>query len=258
MLWSDRTSTLTHGHAHTHGCANRQSHHDSQHGTHRSMRMYQTPSQGQGVEAIVQTSSTHSVMSVGLVERPIPSALFSKPLTTAAPHTTMLPKNSGQACIDVHSCISYDFAVSSQADSCSFYSGQRCRRTAQRKPATDTVQPSVIQDHMGTGSIAVEMFKSTSSLHQRLDGTKVDTSLKWFASSPHSFPTLRSRSPCASWAPPLPRGLVRGFFPAPHHHDPNGMLPNFQIWVMVDANGGCRRLRSHFLRAFGAVGIDEL
>ena len=127
--------------------------------------MYQTPSQGQGVEAIVQTSSTHS--------------------------------------------------------------------TAQRKPATDTFQPSVIQEHMGTRSIAVEMFKSTSSLHQRLDGTKVDTSLKWFASSPHSFPTLWSRSPCASWAPPLHRGFVRGSFPAPHHHDPNEMLPNFQIWVMV-------------------------
>ena len=46
-------------------------------------------------------------------------------------------------------------------------------------------------------------------------------------------PTLRSRSPCASWAPSLHRGLVRGSFPAPHHHDPNEMLPNFQIWVMV-------------------------
>ena len=49
----------------------------------------------------------------------------------------------------------------------------------------------------------------------------------------HFSPTLRSRSPCASWAPPLHRGLVRGSFPAPHHHDPNEMLPNFQIWVMV-------------------------
>ena len=46
-------------------------------------------------------------------------------------------------------------------------------------------------------------------------------------------PTLRSRSPCASWAPPLHRGLVRGSFPAPHHHDPNETLPNFSIWVMV-------------------------
>ena len=55
-----------------HGCVNRQFHHDSQHGTHRSMRMYQTLSQVQGVEAIVQPSATHSVMSVGLVERPIP------------------------------------------------------------------------------------------------------------------------------------------------------------------------------------------
>ena len=25
------------------------------------------------------------------------------------------------------------------------------------------------------------------------------------------------------------RGLVRGSFPAPHHHDPNKMLPNFCI-----------------------------
>ena len=32
---------------------------------------------------------------------------------------------------------------------------------------------------------------------------------------------------------PFHRGLVRGFFPAPHHHDPNEMLPNFPIWVMV-------------------------
>ena len=44
---------------------------------------------------------------------------------------------------------------------------------------------------------------------ESLDGMKVDTSLKWFASSPHSSPTLRSRSPCASWAPPLHRGPVR-------------------------------------------------
>ena len=45
--------------------------------------------------------------------------------------------------------------------------------------------------------------------------------------------TLRSSSPCASWAPPLYRGLVRGSFPAPHHHDLNEMLLNFCIWVMV-------------------------
>ena len=74
-----------------HGYVNRQSHHDSQHGTHRSMRMYQTPSQGQGVEAIVQTSSTHSVMSVGLVERPNSSALLSKPSTTMLPATAARP-----------------------------------------------------------------------------------------------------------------------------------------------------------------------
>ena len=51
-----------------------------------------------------------------------------------------------------------------------------------------------------------------------------------------SRPTLRSRSPCASWAPPLHRELVRGSFPAPHHHDPNEMLPNFAFWVMVAAH----------------------
>ena len=61
-----------------------------------------------------------------------------------------------------------------------------------------------------------------------------------------TLPTLRSRSPCASWAPPLHRGLVRGSFPAPHHHDPNGMLPNFQIWVMVVclSNGSSRSHRA--------------
>ena len=51
-----------------------------------------------------------------------------------------------------------------------------------------------------------------------------------------SRPTLRSRSPCASWAPPLHWGLVRGSFPAPHHHDPNETLPNFAFWVMVAAH----------------------
>ena len=65
--------------------------------------------------------------------------------------------------------------------------------------------------------------------------------------------TLRSRSPCASWAPSLHRGLVRGSFPAPHHHDPNKTLPNFQIWVMVvflSPNTAGERLRDQrFLRA---------
>ena len=75
-----------------HSCVNRQSLLDIQHGTHKSMRMYQTPSQEQGVKAIVQTSSTLSVMCGGFVKRTIPSALLSKPSTTAALHTTMLPK----------------------------------------------------------------------------------------------------------------------------------------------------------------------
>ena len=33
---------------------------------------------------------------------------------------------------------------------------------------------------------------------------------------------------------PLHRGLVRGSFPAPHHHDPNETLPNFSIWSRLD------------------------
>ena len=65
--------------------------------------------------------------------------------------------------------------------------------------------------------------------------------------------TLRSRSPCASWALPLHRGLVRGFFPAPHHHDPNETLSNFQIWVMVvfpsPVTAGERLRDQGFLRA---------
>ena len=32
---------------------------------------------------------------------------------------------------------------------------------------------------------------------------------------------------------PLHRGLVRGSFPAPHHHDPNEMLLIFAFWVVV-------------------------
>ena len=35
---------------------------------------------------------------------------------------------------------------------------------------------------------------------------------------------------------PLHRGLVRGSFPAPHHHDPNKTLPNFPVWVMVGSS----------------------
>ena len=37
-----------------------------------------------------------SVMSVGLVERPIPSALLSEPSNTAAPNTAMLPETSAR------------------------------------------------------------------------------------------------------------------------------------------------------------------
>ena len=46
---------------------------------------------------------------------------------------------------------------------------------------------------------------------------------------------------------------MRGSFPAPHHHDPNKTLPNFQIWVMVvflSPNTAGERLRDQrFLRA---------
>ena len=40
--------------------------------------------------------------------------------------------------------------------------------------------------------------------------------------------------------PSLHRGLLRGSFPAPHHHDPNETLPNFQIL----GHGGCTWLKS--------------
>ena len=77
----------------------------------------------------------------------------------------------------------------------------------------------------------------------------------------HSSPTLRSRSPCASWAPPLHRGLVRGSFPAPHHHDPNEMLPNFSnlghggvsqstcsCFIVENISYQCCYLQGHFAR----------
>ena len=41
-------------------------------------------------------NQTHSVMSGGLVKRTIPSALLSKPSTTASPHTTMLPETAAR------------------------------------------------------------------------------------------------------------------------------------------------------------------
>ena len=46
---------------------------------------------------------------------------------------------------------------------------------------------------------------------------------------------------------------MRGSFPAPHHHDPNETLPNFQIWVMVvfpsPVTAGERLRDQRFLRA---------
>ena len=46
---------------------------------------------------------------------------------------------------------------------------------------------------------------------------------------------------------------MRGSFPAPHHHDPNKTLPNFQIWVMVvfrsPITAGERLRDQRFLRA---------
>ena len=44
------------------------------------------------------------------------------------------------------------------------------------------------------------------------------------------------------------RGLVRGFFPAPHHHDPNKMLPNFPFWVVVRCST-CPPCTSRFWRS---------
>ena len=44
------------------------------------------------------------------------------------------------------------------------------------------------------------------------------------------------------------QGLVRGSFPAPHHHDPNKMLPNFAFWVMVGCST-CPPCTSRFWRS---------
>ena len=71
-----------------HGCVKGQLRDDNTGCTGPCARLHR---RGKEVEAIAQTSSTHSIMSVGLVERCIPSALCSKPWNTAAPHATMLP-----------------------------------------------------------------------------------------------------------------------------------------------------------------------
>uniref|UniRef100_A0A7S1AY12 Apple domain-containing protein n=1 Tax=Noctiluca scintillans TaxID=2966 RepID=A0A7S1AY12_NOCSC len=105
-----------------HGCVNRQSQYDSQHGAHRSMRMCQTPSQGQGgggncanvIDAFYNERwacrETHPVGT--------PFKTFDHGGTTYY-HAS---RNCGQACLDDDACISYDFVVGSQADSCRFYS----------------------------------------------------------------------------------------------------------------------------------------
>ena len=72
-----------------------------------------------------------SVMSVGIVERPIPSALLSEPSITEAPHTTMLPETSARPVsmtMLVFLTTSWWDPRPTLADSTL---RQRCRRTAQ-------------------------------------------------------------------------------------------------------------------------------
>ena len=86
-----------------------------------------------------------------------------------------------------------------------------------------------IRNHMGIRSIAVKMF-IIHFLPDQLFGVGA----------------LAHRG-----LPPFIRGFVRGSFPAPHHHDPNETLPNFQIWVMVGSSStashgeGSKAIRSH-------------
>ena len=122
---------------------------------------------------------------------------FQNLRTTAAPHTTMLPETAARPVSMKNASISYGFVVKSQADS-----------------HGPIVKEGVLTSHLRWGEYSgfyTLTSKGTSFLYHS------------------STDALRSRSPCASWAPPLHRGLVRGSFPAPHHHDPNEMLLNFCI-----------------------------
>ena len=56
-----------------------------------------------------------------------------------------------------------------------------------------------------------------------------------------SRPTLRSRSPCASWAPPpFIGGLCGDHSPHRTTMTQTKCCSIFAFWVLVDANGGCR------------------
>ena len=106
------------------------------------------------VEATSQTSSTHSTKSVGLVERRIPLTLLSRPLTTAAPHTTVLPGTAARP----FSTTTFAFRTTSWWDPkhrqtlADSTLRQRCQRTtihlsrddciAQRKTVKDTAARS--------------------------------------------------------------------------------------------------------------------
>ena len=51
---------------------------------------------------------------------------------------------------------------------------------------------------------------------------------------------------------------MRGLFPAPHHHDPNETLPNFQIWVMVGFFLNRRVWQKKMPRLFRVIDADEV
>ena len=98
-----------------------------------------------------------------------------------------------------------------------------------------------IRNHMGIRSIAVKMF----IIH--IFNSVQPFSVVVTASVIHGIAIARpmcANNPdqlfgvgaLAHRGLPPDRGLVRGPFPAPHHHDPNETLPNFPIWVMVGSS----------------------
>ena len=72
--------------------------------------------------------------------------------------------------------------------------------------------------------------------------------------SEHSPPTLRSRSPCASWVHPLHRRLVRGLFLAPHHHDPKRNAAQFCILGCGGVSQSSFLIKSRGFASSGASG----
>ena len=104
-------------------------------------------SSGRNVPCVGGTSParnpTHSGISVGLLKRPIPSAHLFKTFDHGVTTCYNASRNCGQACLDDHACISYDFEVGlpdrlwQNIYSVDNVAGE----PAQRKPAMGTACP---------------------------------------------------------------------------------------------------------------------